>query len=186
MRVISGQAKGTRLSTIKGMKIRPTSDKVKEAIFNIIFRDISGSQCLDLFAGTGALGIEALSRGASFCLFVEHSPQAISVIEKNLQKTKLIDSARIFKMNVDEFISNSSLEIDGYNLIFLDPPYKIKKIEIDSIINQLSSCNFVKPNGRVIIEHSSEKELISQAGLLVKTDYRVYGDTAITIYTNEV
>ena len=123
MRVISGKLKGKRLFTLKGLDLRPTSDRVKEAIFDILQNSIPGRKVLDLFAGTGAMGIEALSRGAKRAVFVEGSPQSLTVLYKNLEACRLQEQAEVLSREVQAGIKILSERGETFDLIFLDPPY---------------------------------------------------------------
>lgn len=122
MRVISGKAKSLRLKTIEGETTRPTTDRIKETLFNIIGNEVYDARFLDLFAGSGAIGIEALSRGAACCDFVDNNPRCISVIKDNLKFTHLEDNAFVTKSDVISFINTNKHK--EYDIIFIDPPYK--------------------------------------------------------------
>lgn len=121
MRVISGTARGKLLQPVPGMSTRPTTDRVKENIFNIIQNDIRGAKVLDLFAGTGQMGIEALSRGAASCDFVDHDRTALAVIRKNIDGARVGDRAHVHGMEFSAFLEKARGA--GYDLVFLDPPY---------------------------------------------------------------
>ena len=122
MRVITGTARGRRLKELEGMETRPTTDRVKEGIFNIIQFDIEGRRCLDLFAGSGQMGIEALSRGAEFCMFTDASADAIGIVRKNIEKTRFADKSRTAITDYRNFLRKSDGR-EGFDIIFLDPPY---------------------------------------------------------------
>ena len=121
MRVISGTARGRRLLPVPGMTTRPTTDRVKENIFNIIQGHIRDARVLDLFAGTGQMGIEALSRGAAHCDFVDHDRAALATIRKNVEAARVTDRAAVHPVNYADFLSRHAGA--GYDLLFLDPPY---------------------------------------------------------------
>ena len=121
MRVVSGTARGCRLQPVPGMNTRPTTDRVKENVFNLIQDHVRGARVLDLFAGTGQLGIEALSRGAQHCDFVEHNKAAYIIVCKNTETAHVSDRAGLHRTESDAFLSRA--EKRGYDLIFLDPPY---------------------------------------------------------------
>ena len=121
MRVISGKNKGTKLYTLEGLNTRPTLDRVKESLFNIINFDLPGCTFLDLFAGSGAIGIEAASRGAGKVIMCEKSKDAVKIINMNLEKTRLKDSIKLFNEDFEKCISKLEEKID---IVFLDPPYK--------------------------------------------------------------
>ncbi len=128
MRVTGGFLKGRRIFAPKGLFLRPTTDRVREALFQVIssnfFHDFSGLKALDLFSGTGALGIEALSRGANFCLFVDNFSLAIRFLKKNLTNLSLLDRAKILKRDVYNFFESTGEKEAGFDLIFCDPPYQ--------------------------------------------------------------
>lgn len=124
MRVISGSARGCSLFAPKGVETRPTADSVKESLFNIIAADVVDSRFLDLFAGSGAIGIEALSRGAAACCFVENSREACNLIRKNLDKTRLTSQSRLIAADFITAIDKLRRENEYFDIIFLDPPYK--------------------------------------------------------------
>ena len=126
MRVITGTARGRKLRELPGMETRPTTDKVKESIFNIIQFDIEGRRVLDLFGGTGQLGIEALSRGAAHCTFVDLRREAAAVIRENLQVTRLADQARVVQGDSLSFLASCR---EKFDLILLDPPYHTDLLE---------------------------------------------------------
>ncbi len=120
MRIITGLARGCRLETLSGNETRPTSEKVKEALFSAIQFDIEGRRVLDLFAGSGQLGIEALSRGAASCIFVDRNPQAVMVIRNNLQRAKLAAATQVVGTDALSYLVNPK---ERFDLVFLDPPY---------------------------------------------------------------
>ncbi|MCR4751256.1 MAG: 16S rRNA (guanine(966)-N(2))-methyltransferase RsmD [Eubacterium sp.] len=122
MRVIAGKCRSLPLKSVPGNTTRPTTDRIKETLFNILQSDIPGALFLDLFAGSGAIGIEALSRGAAHAWFVDHDPKAIRVIKDNLQFTRLEENADVFRMNAADAASFFSVKI-LFDVVFLDPPY---------------------------------------------------------------
>ena len=154
MRVISGSAKSLKLKTIDGMDTRPTQDRIKETLFNMIQYDIPGCRFLDLFGGSGGIGIEALSRGASETVFVERAPKAIRCIKDNLSYTKLSDRARV--MGNDVFTAIHQLEKEGqvFDYIFMDPPYR-KGME-DQVLSCLDTSSICTWETIVIVESSLE------------------------------
>jgi 16S rRNA (guanine966-N2)-methyltransferase len=180
MRVISGSAKGRRLFSPKGKDIRPTSDRVKEAIFNIIGPRIYNTNIIDVFAGTGSLGIEALSRGATHAFFIDSKREAIGLIRKNLDATGLANNATI--INADAGKAVKRLISDGVDaeVIFLDPPYRISVSYLNAVIESLASY-VLAIGGLLILEHASRSEPPRFENLEIAS-MRVYGDTAVTIY----
>jgi len=190
MRVISGSFKGRRLTAPKGLTIRPTPDKVKGAIFNIIGDRIIESSFLDLFAGTGAIGIEALSRGAKEIIFVDDNIKAINLIKENLSRCKMQDArCKIVKENAVEFIKSvgQGFSPAKFDFIFLDPPYKTDLGE--KALIEISSFNILKEDGEIIWEHYYKKIPPSppllkggERGLQLKRTIR-YGDTALFFFS---
>ncbi len=152
MRVITGTAKGIRLNTPKGLKTRPTADRVKEALFSIIQFDIYGKRVLDLFAGTGQLGIEALSRGAKEAVFVDGDRDAVQLVKGNLQKTKL--EGQVFQADYLQFLSTCRKTFD---FILLDPPYGEKFLE--NAIKRISEIDILAEDGIIICESPVGKDL---------------------------
>ena len=147
MRVISGLARGTKLKTIDEMTTRPTLDRVKESLFNILQNQIKNSVVLDLFAGSGALGIEALSRGAAKAYFCDTNRDAINVIKENLNKTRLISKAEVLNVDYKKALNNIN---ESFDLIFLDPPYKLD-IAVDALKSIINN-NLLKSEVIIVIE----------------------------------
>ncbi|KUO52419.1 MAG: hypothetical protein APF76_05130 [Desulfitibacter sp. BRH_c19] len=175
MRIISGTAKGRRIFAPKGIKIRPTSDRVKEAIFNTIAPLVNKSDFLDLFAGTGNIGIEALSRGANKCTFVDQSPQAIKFIKTNLANLAFEDRSMIIKGEARKVADRLG---DNYDIIFLDPPYGC-----DLVIPVLKNLNLLlKEAGIVVVETEHKIELPSHCDNFRLVKVSKYGDTQVGYY----
>lgn len=152
MRVISGTAKGISLEALEGNKTRPTLDRVKEALFNILQNDIRNAYVLDLFSGSGALGIEALSRGAKFCVMADKSNDAIKVINRNLQKTKLEENAKVIK---NDYIKTLDSLNQKFDLIFIDPPYALD-IAVNAIKN-IVELDLLTEEGIIVLETDEEE-----------------------------
>ena len=148
MRVIAGTARSVPLKTLPSDDIRPTSDRNKETLFNILSPDIGGCVFLDLFSGSGAIGIEALSRGASECDFVENSQKAIAVIEENLKKTRLSDRSRIIRGRIPGILRKLSGK--KYDIIFMDPPFRSGS-EKDVLLS-ISENGLLEEDGYIVIE----------------------------------
>lgn len=175
MRVITGMAKGIKLETLEGMDVRPTTDKVKEAIFSSIQFDLYDSMILDLFAGSGQLGIEALSRGAKSAVFVDNSKKSIEIVRKNLEKTNLTNLSQLFHMNSVDYIKLSDKK---YDLIFLDPPYN--KGILTEILPSLSDK--LNDKGQIICEYEQNLELPEKIkNLRLKKNYK-YGKIKVSIF----
>lgn len=176
MRVITGTARGTNLKAPDGLSTRPTADKVKQALFNIIQYEIVGD-ALDLFAGSGQLGIEALSRGARHAVFVDERADAIAAIRENLRRTHLEKRAEIVRSDYQNYLSGCK---DSFRLIFLDPPYAEKYLE--NAIKRISEIDILAEGGIIITERPLGKPLEEQfAGLERSRDY-IYGKTVITLF----
>lgn len=177
MRVITGLARGKNLVTLEGEEVRPTTQRIKEAIFSIIQFDIEGRKFLDLFSGSGQMGIEALSRGANLAVFVDKSNKAINIIKKNLNSTKLLENAKILNMDSNSFLCSTN---DKFDIAFLDPPYR-KGILQNTIENITHVMN---ENAIIICEHPKEEILPDKIGdFLLKKKYK-YGRIVVTLYKN--
>ena len=175
MRVITGSARGRKLKELPGMDTRPTTDKVKESIFNIIQFDVEGRRVLDLFAGTGQLGIEALSRGAREAVFVDSSREAVRVIEKNLAAAGFKDRARVVGADFAGYLRAGR---ETFDIAFLDPPYREGLMERAL---ELVSVRMA-PGGVILCEHGSREVLPERAGDFEKRKVYRYGKTSVTAY----
>jgi 16S rRNA (guanine966-N2)-methyltransferase len=181
MRIIGGQARGRRLAPLQGLNIRPTSDRVKEAIFNLIGQDLTDMLVLDLFAGTGNLGIEALSRGASHCVFVDNSLQAIRQIQKNLDQCGYQEQATVIRKDLSGGLPEKLLFNHArFDLVFLDPPYS--KGLIENLLTQISGQKILASGAQLIAESSKRDPVPEPLGPLRMIKLKSYGDTKITIY----
>jgi len=162
---------------LKSNKTRPTSDKVKGALFSIITGYVEEAEVLDLFAGTGSLGIEALSRGAKVATFVDRSEECINIIKENLIHTKLLEKAIIIRGNVSDVLKKLHLQGKSFDLIFMDPPYN--KGLIVETLQQIEAYNLIKSGGFIIAEKSIGDEVPERIGKLVLVSEHKYGDTAL-------
>ena len=153
MRVISGSARGMKLKAPKGEAVRPTADRVKEALFSILGPAVMGAETVDLFAGSGALGIEALSRGAAHCTFVEYKRSHLAVVRENLKQAAFLEQARI--LNVEAAAALKILRREGYraDLIFMDPPYLSGLIPV--MLRLVAEARLLNEGGLVVIEHAA-------------------------------
>lgn len=175
MRVITGTARGKKLKTLEGLDVRPTSDMVKEAIFSIIQFDIPSAHVLDLFSGSGQLGIEALSRGAAHCVFVDKSKASIKVTKENISACGFLSNSRILNMDSFEYLSVGKKGID---IALLDPPY-----HQNLVLNCLDKIERVlNDNAIVVCEHESETTLPDAVGNLILSKRYKYGKIALTVY----
>jgi len=178
MRVIAGHAKGRRLFTPKTETIRPVLDQVKEAIFNILF-DVTGLKVLDLFAGTGAMGIEALSRGSKEAVFVDSLKHAVQLIGKNLDTCGFAGKATVLEMSADRAINVLSRQEKKFDLIFVDPPYQ--KRFVQKTLKTLAESSLFTPDTVIITEHHP-KEMPGDIAGLSLTDSRKYGQTRVSFF----
>lgn len=180
MRVIAGEHKGRRLAAVPGKGTRPTTDKVKESIFNMIGPYFDGGWALDLYAGTGGLGIEALSRGVDRSVFVERDTKAFAVVKQNLATCRLEESADLYRMDADRAIRTLATRKQAFDLVFLDPPYAQQKIAEE--IGLLQELNLLADGAWIVAEHDVSVELPKEIGDCVQDRASSYGDTAVTLY----
>ena len=175
MRVISGVARGTKLNSIDSTDTRPTLDRVKEALFNIIQNIIDDSIVLDLFAGSGAIGIECISRGAKKAYFCEKSHEAVKMIRQNIEKTRFTDKSEILQQDYKKALKNYTVRNIKFDIVFLDPPYK-NDIAVDAV-QDIIELGLLEKNGVIIIEtDEKERELKELEKLQVEVyDLRKYG-----------
>lgn len=177
MRVITGKARGVQLKTPDGMLTRPTTDRVKEALFSIIHFDIPGARVLDLFGGTGQLGIEALSRGASSAVFVDAREESCKLIRENLKRTKLENDAKVIRSDYLEYLKRCR---EKFHIILLDPPYA--EVFLENALKQITQIDILESNGIIVAERPLGKELPWEFdGYVRSKDYK-YGKTLLTIY----
>jgi 16S rRNA (guanine(966)-N(2))-methyltransferase RsmD len=180
MRVITGSARGTKLLTPEGSHTRPTTDRVKEALFSIIQFEVEGRRVLDLFGGTGQLGIEALSRGAAHATIVDNTASAVKLIRENLKRTHLENRATVVQSDYEAFLRSTREQFD---IILLDPPYAEKFLE--NSIQTISEIDILSNGGIIICERPAEKVIpLEWPGLIPSKDYR-YGKTAIRLFRKE-
>ncbi len=180
LRVISGSSKGIKLYTLEGMGTRPTTDRVKENLFNIIAPYIADSNVLDLFAGTGSLGIEALSRGAKSATFSDQSEKSIEIIKKNLVHTKLLDKSEVFLGEAQLILKKLSHQGKKFDIIFLDPPYKCEIVP--KILHELEVNGVLDERVLIVAETDIEDELPNEIGTLIVSKIQIYGKTKLTFF----
>ncbi len=174
MRVITGSQRGRRLMTLEGDSVRPTTDKVKESIFNIIQFDVPSAKVIDLFAGSGQLGIEALSRGAESCVFVDASSSSIAVVEENLKITGFREIAKTVRADALGYLDRV---IETYDIALLDPPYKAGLME--EAIERVAP--HINENGVIVCETDSKEVLPEELEGFTSKRYK-YGKIALTVY----
>ncbi len=180
MRVISGKARGTILKTPEGMQTRPTADRVKEALFSIIQFDLPAAKVLDLFGGSGQLGIEALSRGAKSVVFVDASDKACSLIKENLRRCKMENDGKVIRSDYMKFLENCQ---ESFDIVLLDPPYA--EIFLENAIKKLSEIDILQSGAIIVAERPVGKELsFDISGFTRSKDYK-YGNTLLTLYRKD-
>jgi len=180
MRVIAGQCKGRKLHPPKGLPIRPTADHLRESVFNILVGQTEGARVLDLFAGTGSLGIEALSRGARSCVFIDKSRQAVDLIRRNLATCRFTDRGTVLQKDILrglEFLTPGGLEFD---LVFADPPYE--KGYVKPVLEILNACDSILDDGAIVVEHSRSEVVPEEMTHLWRSSQRRYGKTLVSFY----
>jgi 16S rRNA (guanine(966)-N(2))-methyltransferase RsmD len=177
LRVISGVAKGFKLKVTKGLKTRPTTDRVKETVFNIIRNGIQDAKFLDLFAGSGSLGIESLSRGADRGYFIDKSPDCIGIIKENLNFTKLAESAQVYCSDYRIALKKIAEKNEQFDLIFIDPPYNMGFVA-DSV-RLIEEYDILKQDGTIIIERSKTESVNPKHLRTVRESS--FGETTITL-----
>jgi 16S rRNA (guanine(966)-N(2))-methyltransferase RsmD len=183
LRVISGKARGTQLLAPEGTATRPTIDRIKETLFNIIAFDIPGCMFLDLFSGSGAIGIESLSRGAKRAVFVEKDKKALTCIHKNLEKTKLEQQAVIYSCEVEEALSRLKNKQQQYDIIFLDPPYAMPQVE--KILQNIVTSQLMSAESYIILERSTNT-IVSLPQNLVLWKEKTYKTTTLSFLRKEI
>ncbi len=174
MRIISGKYRGLKLAEFDGSDVRPTADRVKESLFNVLFGRVVGARVLDLFCGSGNLGIECLSRGAEIVHFNDISPASINVLKKNLARLKNERNYKIINLDYSVCLSRT----DGYDLIFIDPPYQLE-IGIEAL-KIIGAGNLLNDGGVVVFER--DRSFDGEIKGLIKTDERKYGKTYLTFF----
>lgn len=182
VRVISGSARGLKLNTPGDDRVRPTTDRVKESMFNIVQDWVYDSQVLDLFAGSGALGIEALSRGASQAVFCDNSLDSIKIIKSNIEKARVADRSQIVSGDFKRCLRDMEAKNQSFDMIFVDPPYYEGLFE--EVLDTMRSCKILKKDGIVIVEHDAKKPIGQVEGLEVYKEKK-YGITMLTFYCLE-
>lgn len=178
IRIIGGELKGRKLVTVRGLKTRPTADRVRESIFNILGNSVRAARVLDLYAGTGAMGIEALSRGAESVLFADDHKAALTAIEKNIKACSLENRAGTIKWNVFKNLNIIRSHRPAFNLVFLDPPYN--KNMIQPTLSNLSRSRCLENDSRLALEHSPLEPIPEALPGFKISDQRRYGKTLVS------
>ncbi|EUJ32057.1 hypothetical protein MFLO_07727 [Listeria floridensis FSL S10-1187] len=180
MRVIAGSRKGHSLKAVPGKNTRPTTDKIKEALFSIIGPYFDGERVLDLFAGSGGLGIEALSRGAKSAVFIDQAGAAIKTVNENIRATHFETEAQIFRNEAKKALKLLHKNEHQFDLVFLDPPYK--KQQIEQLMTELAELELLSSGAVVVCEHDKEAEIASDMSGYKQIKQAVYGITVLSIY----
>lgn len=183
LRIISGERKGRVIQTLEGINTRPTSDRVKESLFNILMFRIPDSSILDLFSGSGNLGLEFLSRGAKDAVFVEKNSAALKILRQNCKALDYLDKAKVLPYDVIRAINQLFKDKKKFDIVIMDPPYD-KGLEIPTI-TALDEADLVKEDGIIVVEHLFENHLPHNIGSFVQYDLRKYRGTAISFYRKE-
>ena len=181
MRIITGRARGIKLNTLEGENTRPTSERAKEAVFSMIQFDLEGREVLDLFAGSGQMGLEAVSRGAASATFIDKSKDAAKIISQNMEKTKLSESCRLFNSDVNDFIRVTRGR-KKYDVVFIDPPYALRAVV--PTLKALLEADMLKPTSIVVCESEESDIFESDAAFAEKFEVikrAKYGMAHITI-----
>jgi 16S rRNA (guanine(966)-N(2))-methyltransferase RsmD len=176
MRVTGGTGKGRKLKVTAGSRVRPTSNKVKQALFNILGQKVEGALFLDLFAGIGGIGIEALSRGAGKVVFVDDSRDSLKVIKKNVEHLGFSGQAQVVASRAEAFLKKTPEQFD---VVFLDPPYSLA---LEPLLKDLADSGILKPDSVLIAEHFKKQPSIERAGNLSLYREAQYGDTVLAFY----
>lgn len=178
IRVIGGELKGRKLLTVPGIKTRPTADRVRESIFDILDFRVLDASVLDLYAGTGAMGIEALSRGAESVVFADDNPAALSTLKKNLKDCSLENRSRTLKWNILQNLNILRAYKPAFNLVFIDPPYDKKMVRPTLLNLGVSRC--LANSATVVIEHATQEPIPGNLPGFNITDQRRYGKTLVS------
>lgn len=178
LRIIGGELRGKKLNSIRGTAIRPTADRLREAMFNILSFALKDAVVLDLFAGTGALGIEALSRGAKSAVFVDNNMEAVSVIERNIRSCGFDDRTNIIRWDIKKNLNCLKDKEPVFDLVFVDPPYQ-QRVVIPALFNLHRSKSLLK-GARIVVEHSHMEEVPKGFTAFETIDQRRYGKTLVS------
>lgn len=181
MRIVAGKYRGRKLNSFQGVNVRPTSDRVKEALFNILGNDIYNCTFLDLFSGTGNIGIEALSRGASNVVFVDSSAESINIINDNIKSLKIDSGHKIVNSDYLSAVNHFSIECIQFDIIYIDPPY-CKDIEYN-LLGVISDMNILNKNGLIVIEHKHSDKMPNTVKSFDKIREKKYGNSKLSFYS---
>ena len=183
MRVIAGKAKGIRLCAPKGLGVRPTLDRVREALFNILAERVPGARFLDLYAGTGANGIEALSRGARECLFVDSALESLRIIAKNLEQTRLSAASTCLRCVLPAGLMRVESWGLPFDIVFADPPYG--RTDVAALLEGIQEKKVLSPGGILVVEHPARQPLEGTSGGLQAFRTATYGEVGLSFLSRE-
>jgi len=183
VRVIAGEAKGRPLKAVPGMNTRPTTDKVKEAIFSMIGPYFDGGTALDLFAGSGGLGIEALSRGMDKAVFIDSERQSILTVRSNVEAARMSDKAEIYCNTAERALKLLEKRQAAFGLVFLDPPYRMK--HADLLMQEMHDRRLLEPGATIVVEHDAAHRYPEQPPGFRQLRHALYGEIGVTIYEYE-
>jgi len=181
LRVISGSRKGHKLKVPKGMKVRPTEDRTKEALFNILNHIDENSIILDAFGGSGSIGIEFLSRGAKTCYFIDNSIESINIINENLEHTRFLEQGIVIKSDILVAMRKFSAKKLAFNYIYLDPPFRQEGL-INELLKAIDIGDILTKDGIIVVEHEKELDLEDNLFGFIKSDFRRYGSKSLSFY----
>ncbi len=181
IRVIAGSARGIRLQTAEGRRVRPTLDRVREACFSILTPRLEGARFADLFAGSGANGIEALSRGAAYCAFVDNDRRSLDLVEQNLDKTRLDAKGTCHRFALPQGMAQLRTRKSPFDLVYADPPFDFTAY--DQLLSGLAAENLLAPQGLVIIEHATDATVPETVDPLTRTRQATYGNVTLSFFS---
>ncbi len=181
MRIIAGTHRGRKLKPVNVPGIRPTSDRVREAVFSILFDRVKEAVVADLYAGTGAMGMEALSRGASRCIFVDSNPKALSLMQANLQLLGLEEQSSTIRWNAAQDVLCLQRTGLAFDLVFADPPYAMDAVE--ATLSNLAEAEVLKPGSTVVFETNHRQEVPEDTPGFTLADQRKYGKTLVSFFS---
>jgi 16S rRNA (guanine966-N2)-methyltransferase len=184
LRVIAGEFKGRKLAAVRGRRVRPTADRIRESIFNIISRGIQGAAVLDLFAGTGALAIEAISRGAASAVLIDHHKDSLATIHRNIATCHLGPRTRVIRWRIEKNLACLGTSPAQFDLVFMDPPYD-RGLILPALEN-LARSRCLAGNARIIVEHAEGERLTEIAPSFQEEDQRRYGKTLVSFLSHMV
>jgi 16S rRNA (guanine(966)-N(2))-methyltransferase RsmD len=188
MRIVAGKYRSRILKSLKGNALRPTSDRLRETLFNVLGSNVAGSRFLDVFAGTGAVGIEAISRGATQVVFVENHAPAATLIRRNLDSLEIRDGAQILLFDalrgLEKIAARHKPTDSPFDFVFVDPPYA-EKGQYDRVLGFLGSASFLTEGSLVIAEHRRTHELPQRIGRLLQTRILRQGDAALSFFEHQ-